>query len=206
MDVTMAEPSPMSIQGLSLSPRRTAAAKATSIPNSKNIFAAAAVAQKSHLQHELPMPLSSIGQPTIEEEEEDGEDLVPDLPSPTRVSTVPDPVKAPIRPGLIRQQTAPTDRHRHQTSLFTTEGLSRGPSPPNVISQAQPTAQTTTATGSPTRKAVAGETEMFRKIVTRNLNGRGRTLVELDQARVGANPLNARTQAKGTAGGENNWG
>lgn len=203
MDVTMAEPSPMSIACLSLSPRRTAASNAAIIPNSKNIFAAAA-AQKSRLQHQLPTPSSSTDQPIIDEEDED--DHLPDLPSPTRAPVVSDPFKAPVRPGLMRQKTAPMNRLPYHPSLFPSSHLTRGPSPPNTARPPLPTAQTTAAAGSPTRKPAMGkENEMFKKIVNRNLNGRGRTLVELDQARAGgSNPLGGAL-AKGTAGGENNW-
>ena len=204
MDITMAEPSPMSIAGLSLSPRRTAGANTAIIPNSKNIFAAAA-AQKSRLQHQLPTPSSSTDQPTIDEGEED-DDPVPDLPSPTRAPIVSDPFKPQRRPGLLRQKTAPINRLPHQPSLFPIGRPSRGPSPPNPVRPLIPTAHTTTAGGSPTRKAAAGtENEMFKKIMNRNLNGRGRTLVELEQARAGGLPLGGGALAKGTAGGENNW-
>lgn len=205
MDITMAEPSPMSIAGLSLSPRRTAGANAAIIPNSKNIFAAAA-AQKSRLQHQLPTPSSSTDKPIIDEEEEEDNDPVPELPSPTRAPVVSDPFKAQTRPGLIRQKTAPMNRLPHQPSLFPTGRPPRGPSPPNPVRPVIPTAHTTTAAGSPTRKAATGsENEMFKKIMNRNLNGRGRTLVELEQARAGGIPLGGGALAKGTASGENNW-
>lgn len=182
-DVIMAEPSPMSIACLSLSPRRTAAATAASIPNSKNIFAAAA-AQKSRLHQQLQTP-SSIDQAIIDEEEDDDEP-VPELPSPTRAPVSSDPFKAPMRPGLLRQKTAPINRlPHHQPSLFPSNRPPRGPSPPNPVRPPMaPSANTTTAAGSPTRKAGTGtENEMFKKIMHRNLNGRGRTLVELEQAR-----------------------
>lgn len=182
-DITMAEPSPMSIACLSLSPRRTAAATAASIPNSRNIFAAAA-AQRCRLQQQLPTPSSSIDRSIIDEEEDD--DPVPDLPSPTRAPLTSDPFKAPAptRPGLLRQKTAPINRLPHHPSLFPTSRPPRGSSPPNAARPPLPTANTTTAAGSPTRKATTGtDNEMFKKIMHRNLNGRGRTLVELEQAR-----------------------
>ena len=180
-DITMAEPSPMSIACLSLSPRRTAAA---SIPSSKNIFAAAA-AQKCRLQQQLPTPPSLDDQSIIGEEEED-EDAVPDLPSPTHAPISSDPFKSLTRPGLQRQKTAPISRLPHHPSLFPTNRLPRGPSPPNATRPPTLTTNTTTVAGSPTRKAATGtDNEMFKKIMHRNLNGRGRTLVELDQARAG---------------------
>ena len=205
-DVTMAEPSPMSIACLSLSPRRTAAATAASIPNSKNIFAAAA-AGKSRLQQEhwLPTPSPSLDHSIIDEELEVDDDALPDLPSPTRAPVSSDPFKAPRRPGLLRQKTAPINRlPQHQPSLFPISRLARGPSPPNPDRPTLgPSANTTTAAGSPTRKLGGTENEMFKKVMYKNLNTRGRTLVELDQARAGISGTGAA--AKGTAGGENNW-
>lgn len=203
-DITMAEPSPMSIACLSLSPRHTAATAAASIPNSKNIFAAAA-AQKFRLQQQLPTPSPLDDQSIIDEEEED-DDAVPDLPSPTHAPVSSDPFKAPTRPGLQRQKTAPINRLPHHPSLFPTNRPSREPSPPNATRPSILTANTTTAAGSPTRKAATGtDNKMFKKIMHRNLNGRGRTLVELDQARAGGNGFGVGAFAKGAAGGENNW-
>ncbi|KAK4696945.1 serine/threonine-protein kinase Nek2, partial [Lecanoromycetidae sp. Uapishka_2] len=182
MDVQMVDPSPMSIACLSLSPRRTAAATASSIPSSKNIFAAAA-AQRSRL---LPQPSSPRTSIILEDEE----DSLPDLPSPTRApSGLPDPFKGPGRPGLLRQKTAPMNRlsGHPQPTLFpptAAERPSRVPSPPSPKH-----------TGfSPVRKAppkpsTSGtENDMFKAVMQRNLlgqNGGGRTLVELAQARAG---------------------
>ncbi|MCJ1458419.1 G2-specific serine/threonine protein kinase [Mycoblastus sanguinarius] len=182
MDVQMVDPSPMSIACLSLSPRRTAAANASSIPNSKNIFAAA-TAQKSRLPPKISSPRTSI---IIEDEE----DSLPDLPSPTRPpSGLPDPFKAPRRPGLLRQKTAPMNRLQShpQPTLFppaAADRPSRVPSPPSPRHSGF----------SPVRKAppkppTSGtENEMFKAVMQRNLlgqNGGGRTLVELAQARAG---------------------
>ena len=132
MDIQMAEPSPMSIASLSLSPRRTAAAvAATRMPNSKNIFAAAAAAQqRARWEPHLPSPV-----PFDDDEEENDEDLddIPELPSPTRASraAVPDPFKAPTRPGLLRQKTAPIQRHNIQPPpLFTNETTANTASKP----------------------------------------------------------------------------
>lgn len=181
MDVQMVDPSPMSIACLSLSPRRTAAAKASGIPNSKNIFAAAA-AQKHRLAPQASSPRSSI----IENEE----DALPDLPSPTRPpSGLLDPFRAPGRPGLFRQKTAPMNRlsGRPHPTLFPTgvsDRPSRVPSAPNPKHSGF----------SPVRKAPpkpaisSTEKELFKAVIQRNLlgqNGGGRTLVELAQARAG---------------------
>ena len=179
MDVPMVDPSPMSIACLSLSPRRTAAAQASNIPNRKNIFALAAV-QKTRLSHS---PKSS----TIVEDEEDN---LPDIPSPTRPpSNLSDPFKVPARPGLSRQKTLPTNRlgAHPQPTLFPSEPgapPSRVPSPTNPKHSGF----------SPVRKApskppmTGTENEMFKAVMQRNLLGQtggGRTLVELAQARAG---------------------
>ncbi|KAL8675911.1 MAG: hypothetical protein Q9186_007510 [Xanthomendoza sp. 1 TL-2023] len=172
-------PSPMSIDCLSLSPRRNPAAAATSIPNSKNIFAAAAK-QKSKLN-----PLSSSPPSSISLDEgimEDSEDEVSELPSPTRRPST----RAPTRPGLLRQKTAPSNRLPTVPTLFPSKKPARIPSPTNIL-----------PTGSPVRKAPpkpasAGGEEMLKAVMARNILGQGgpggqggRTLVELAQARAG---------------------
>lgn len=182
MDVQMIDPSPMSIACLSLSPRRAAAANASGIPNNKNLFAAAAV-QKHRLAPQSSSPRASI---IVEEEE----DTLPDLPSPTRApSGLPDPFKAPSRPGLLRQKTAPMNRLSGypQPTLFppaASDRPSRVPSPPSPKHSGF----------SPVRKAPpkppisSTENEIFKAVMQRNLfgqNGGGRTLVELAQARAG---------------------
>lgn len=182
MDVQMVDPSPMSIACLSLSPRRTAATNTSGIPNNKNIFTAVP-GQKQRLAPQASSPRSSM---IVEEEE----DTLPDLPSPTRASSgLPDPFKAPSRPGLLRQKTAPMNRLSGypQPTLFPSAASkqpSRAPSPPSPKHSGL----------SPVRKAppkpvTSGtENEMFKAVMQRNLfgqNGGGRTLVELAQARAG---------------------
>ena len=139
MDVQMAEPSPMSIASLSLSPRRNAAAAAANkIPNSKNIFATAAN-HRAKWEPQLPSPL-----PTSDEEEETYDDLddMPELPSPTRPSRAAAtayPFKAPTRPGLLRQQTAPMQRKDLEPPIFataTTANAAPKPSFPSYQNQA----------------------------------------------------------------------
>lgn len=182
VDVQMVDPSPMSIACLSLSPRRTGAANASGLPNSKNIFAAAA-AQRYRLAPQASSPPSSI---IVEDEE----DTLPDLPSPTRApSGLLDPSKAPNRPALLRQKTAPMKRLSgyNQPILFppaASDRPSRVPSPPNPkhsgfspVHRAPPKPATSST-----------ENEMFKAVMQRNLfgqNGGGRTLVELAQARAG---------------------
>ena len=212
MDIQMGESSPMSIACLSLSPRRTAAAAAATGNNSngKNIFALAAAAgnikpntDTSKLrQKKLSSSSPSSMDPTIEEDE----DYLPDLPSPSRLpSSHQDPFKLPpARPGLLRQNTAPSRRLSAQPNALFPSGPAKIPriqSPPS-----------TTASGSPVRKKVArkqsaagGDNEMFRAVMQRNLlgNGGGRTLVELAQARVGGPPFQPFGGEKGTESGLN---
>ncbi|KAL8869677.1 MAG: hypothetical protein Q9174_004091 [Haloplaca sp. 1 TL-2023] len=175
-DVLLPAPSPMSIDCLSLSPRRNTAAGASNIPNSKNIFAAA-VKNKSKLNPLSSSPPSglSLDQAIME----DSEDEVPDIPSPTRRPSV----KAPTRPGLMRQKTAPANRLSAAPTLFPQKKAPRIPSPTNIL-----------PTGSPVRKAPpkpasAGGDEMLKAVMNRNMMGQGgqggRTLVELAQARAG---------------------
>ncbi|KAL8968343.1 MAG: hypothetical protein Q9183_002505 [Haloplaca sp. 2 TL-2023] len=175
-DVLLPAPSPMSIDCLSLSPRRNTAAAASSIPNSKNIFAAA-VKNKSKLNPLSSSPASnlSLDQAIME----DSEDEVPEIPSPTRRPSV----KAPTRPGLMRQKTAPANRLSAAPTLFPQKKAPRIPSPTNIL-----------PTGSPVRKAPpkpasAGGDEMLKAVMNRNMLGQGgqggRTLVELAQARAG---------------------
>lgn len=175
MDIQLPAPSPMSIDCLSLSPRRGMAAAATSIPNSKNIFAAAA-RNKSKLNPLPPSPSNASLDQTIME---DSEDELPELPSPTRRPST----KAPIRPGLLRQKTAPSNRLSTAPALFPSKKPPRIPSPTNIL-----------PTGSPVRKAPlkpasAGGDEMLKAVMQRNMvatGGQGgRTLVELAQARAG---------------------
>lgn len=182
MDVHMADPSPMSIACLSLSPRRTAAANGNSNLSSKNIFAAAG-AQKARLILQPSSPRSSV---ILEDEE----DTLPDLPSPTRPpSGLPDPFKVAGRPGLLRQKTAPMNHlsGHAQPTLFpptASDRPSRVPSPPSPkFSGLSP------ARKAPPKPITSGtEKDMFKAVMQRNFlshNGGGRTLVELAQARAG---------------------
>jgi NIMA (never in mitosis gene a)-related kinase 2 len=109
-DVQMAEPSPMSISSLALSPRRNAAAQAAASAASKNIFTEAA-RQK----------VSDKWEPTLACTSDDDDDI-PELPSPTRPKMhARDPFKMPSRPGLTRQATTATmQKLTTQPSLFPT--------------------------------------------------------------------------------------
>ncbi|KAJ5887496.1 G2-specific protein kinase nimA [Penicillium taxi] len=196
IDVQMAEPSPISIASLSLSPRRTSANTA-----SRNIFAEAG---KNKAKWEPTLAYS------------DDEDDTPDLPSPTRPKVKPDPFKAPRQP-LLRQNTAALmQKLESQPTLFPSNGsrlpqMSNGPSSSQLDSRPGtsegrnisphrrlakvPSSANLAADASPTRKGsiktikkvpskvnVGGE-EMFKAVMQRNMGGR--TLVELAQARAG---------------------
>ncbi|KAL9028500.1 MAG: hypothetical protein Q9196_003142 [Gyalolechia fulgens] len=176
MDPLLPAPSPMSIDCLSLSPRRNMAAAATNIPNTKNIFARAAK-HKSNLH---PLPSSPSSSTSLDQAiMEDSDDEVSEIPSPTRRPST----KALSRPGLIRQTTAPAKRLSTAPALFPPKKSARVPSPTNIL-----------PTGSPVRKAPpkaanAGGDEMLKAVMQRNMLGQGgqggRTLVELAQARAG---------------------
>lgn len=198
VDVQMAEPSPMSIASLSLSPRRTSAANNNSSGKSKNIFAD----PERHKPKWEPALTYS-----------DDEDDTPDLPSPTRPKVKPDPFKAPARP-LLRQNTAAfMQKLSSQPSLFpvnssrlpqaaganqteSRHGESKSRSPHRRLSKIPSSANLAADAGSPTRKADTkqlpskvngGGEEMFKAVMQRNMGGR--TLVELAQARAGGRPV-----------------
>lgn len=200
VDVQMAEPSPMSIASLSLSPRRTSAAG-----GGRNIFAEA---ERQKTKWEPTLAYS------------DDEDDTPDLPSPTRPKVKPDPFKAPQRP-LLRQNTAAFMQKlssQHPPPIFEPNGSrlpqmpgspsssqseatrngseGRAKSPHRRLSKIPSSANLAADAGSPKRKneakqapskANAGGEEMFKAVMQRNMGGR--TLVELAQARAGGRPV-----------------
>ncbi|KAF7717875.1 NIMA-related kinase [Penicillium ucsense] len=197
-DVQMAEPSPISIASLSLSPRRTSGSG-----TSRNIFAEA---ERQKAKWEPTLAYS------------DDEDDTPDLPSPTRPKVKPDPFKAPPRP-LLRQNTAALmQKLSSQPPLFPS-GASRLPQVAGASTPVQPDTRPNVSDGrarsphrrlskipssanlaadaSPTRKSSVkqscsksnnvGGDEMFKAVMQRNMGGR--TLVELAQARAGGRPV-----------------
>ncbi|KAJ5560352.1 G2-specific protein kinase nimA [Penicillium frequentans] len=197
-DVQMAEPSPISIASLSLSPRRT-----SGTGTGRNIFAEA---ERNKAKWEPTLAYS------------DDEDDTPDLPSPTRPKVKPDPFKAAPRP-LLRQNTAALmQKLSTQPPLFPSNGsrlpqMSGGPSsslsetrnqsdsrsrsksPHRRLSKIPSSANLAADAGSPTRKnstkqsptKPTGGDEMFKAVMQRNMGGR--TLVELAQARAGGRPI-----------------
>ncbi|EEH09374.1 G2-specific protein kinase nimA [Histoplasma capsulatum G186AR] len=194
-DIQMAEPSPMSIASLSLSPRRTAGNG-----HSKNIFAEGA---RSNLKWDPSLAYNS-----------DDEDDIPDVPSPTRPRVRPDPIKAPVRPLLRQNTTAMMQKLSTQPSLFPSRGsglphLATAAShndlrnaaseakvkSPRRLMKISSSANLAGEGGSPRRagtkpptfKGNAGGEEMFKAVLQRNMGGR--TLVELAQARAGGRPV-----------------
>lgn len=208
LDVHMAEPSPVSLDSLSLSPRRTAAAKSR-----KNIFAEAEKKDAKYDAKYDAAPLYS-----------DDEDDIPDLPSPTRPKIKTDPLKAPQRPLLRQNTTAMMQTLSSQPTLFPSGKAPAQPSQSGAPSGQSDTRQTNASgppksphrrlskipsctnigeSGSPPRKgatksspskASGGGEEMFKAVLQRNMGGR--TLIELSQARAG------RSSEEGKRSGE----
>lgn len=133
-DVHMSEPSPISISGLALSPRRNAAAQATANSTTtaygaKNIFAEAA---RQKARWEPSLAYESEDEENIDSEllDSDDDDDIPELPSPTRAKVTvasTDPFKQPMpppfktRPGLLRQNTTATmQKLNTKPTLFPT--------------------------------------------------------------------------------------
>jgi NIMA (never in mitosis gene a)-related kinase len=197
VDVQMAEPSPISIASLSLSPRRT-----SGTGGARNIFAEA---ERNKAKWEPTLAYS------------DDEDDTPDLPSPTRPKVKPDPLKAPRRP-LLRQHTAAfVQKLSTQPSLFPSSGtrlpqstnasasqteersvsesraksphrrLTKIPSSANLAADASPTRKNASKQTQPKADGNGGREEMMKAVLQRNMGGR--TLVELAQARAGGRPM-----------------
>ncbi|RDW72564.1 serine/threonine protein kinase nimA [Aspergillus mulundensis] len=187
MDIQMAEPSPISIASLSLSPRRTSATY-----SGKNIFAEG---ERKRPKFEPTLAYS------------DDEDDTPELPSPTRPKVKPDPFKAPSRPLLRQNTTALMQKLSTQPPLFPANPSrlpqmsapdvreSKSRSPHRRLSKIPSSANLAADAGSPTRKSATrsspskanGGDEMFKAVMQRNMGGR--TLVELAQARAGGRPI-----------------
>lgn len=212
LDVEMAEPSPISIAGLSLSPRRQGGAKVPAA--SRNIFANA--------QPRMSALISS---------DTEDEDDMPLLPSPTRAKSSKNPFK-PVRPGLVSQRTAPVHKLGSQPNLFAGPKNTSAPMLPSMSSQPDlrlqpstgasregssspkrrlskiPSSSNLTAVDpgtSPTRKSSltrrtpssnnSSDSDLNKVAIKNNMArnvyqpARGRTLVELQQARAGGRQI-----------------
>ena len=148
MDIHMTSPSPMSINSLALSPRRTGA-PASTFPNPQNLFAIAAEQRARWEPHLLSTTDSEDESLPLEDEEEEEEgNALPNLPSPSRVPklVIPsqDPFKLPVRQGLRRQNTAPIKPLGARPSLFTAQAQAHTSAPiaSNMRSRSPPLAPT----------------------------------------------------------------
>jgi NIMA (never in mitosis gene a)-related kinase len=198
MDIEMASPSPIAIASLSLSPRRNGATKAPST-HTGNIFAAA---NAGDLRWELPREPALV-------DSDDDDDVAP--PSPTRqIRSSKNPFTSKSRPVLTSQKSCPVNRLRPQSSntgltskaatsvASTSPGrrLSKIPSAANL--QLEAANSSGGSSGGLTRKPSLTKKdggEALGKVAAKN-NIKGRTLVELQQARAGGRPTSA-------VGGEN---
>ena len=210
MDVEMASPSPMAIASLSLSPRRNEQTKA---PSAKpgNIFTVNARqnagAVLAHPKWELPP------EPTLVDSDEDDT-----IPSPTRqIKSSKNPFTSKTRPVLVSQKTCPVNRLRTKISnsgFVSKQAVplpdlptNRSPSPNRRLSKIpsaplmqvehsnNSTPSLLTRKGSLKRAETTGsvpssDTENLGKVAAKN-NIKGRTLVELQQARAGGRPMSA---------------
>ncbi|KAI9732018.1 MAG: G2-specific serine/threonine protein kinase [Claussenomyces sp. TS43310] len=215
MDVEMAEPSPISIASLSLSPRRTGDAKPSS--SARNIFAAVAEPKGRR-------------EPRLTNLDVEDDDDTPILPSPTRQKSSRNPFKsAGARPPLISQKTAPIRNVHSQSNVFaigkaitvpTIPTLSNQPdlraaacngplkerssSPNRRLSRIPSSTNLQDGSCSPTRKTslsrkgpiTGSDSAELNKLAIKNtialksnIGPKGRTLVELAQARAGGRPF-----------------
>lgn len=209
MDVQMSEPSPMSISGLALSPRRTAAAQATASGTTtnfgvKNIFAEAA---RQKARWEPTLAYDSEDEENIDPDNEfSDDDDIPELPSPTRVKATvasTDPFKQPMpppartRPALGRQATAPAmQRLNTRPTLFPTSNLASAKAEAVKASIAAANAQTHTT--NPTIPRSTTETDLRQPKAT----SPGRRLSKiptqpLDSAFIGSTSPIRRTATTG---------
>ncbi|KAK0392868.1 hypothetical protein NLU13_2362 [Sarocladium strictum] len=204
MDIEMMSPSPAAIASLSLSPRRGGATKAPSA-NTGNIFAAAANSRDAQAW-DIPRDLGLT--------DSDDEDI---CPSPTRnIKSSKNPFTSKTRPVLTSQKSCPLNRLKTKNSsgglISKQTGQSVTPagapssstSPSRRISKI-PSATTLQGDGSglsnspvlgrkPSAKNVGASSSdsdsALGKVAAKN-NLKGRTLVELQQARAGGRPLSA---------------
>ena len=204
MDVDMASPSPIAIATLSLSPRRGGATKVPTT-HSGNIFATNN-ANNGNARWDLHREPAFL--------ESDDEDI--GVPSPTRhIKSSKNPFTCKDRPVLLTQKTCPVNRLRTKTShtglvskaassadasATNSEPRSRSPTRgqlskiPSVASlHLEPSSATGGALGRKTSAkkdtgSGSGSEVVATKVVAKN-NIKGRTLVELQQARAGGRPL-----------------
>ncbi|KAK4192526.1 G2-specific protein kinase nim-1 [Podospora australis] len=204
MDIEMASPSPITIASLSLSPRRNAGSKAPNL-NPSNIFTANQMANK-----EGRWDPQTDDAPIVDDSDDDDD---PPLPSPTRMLNFnknQNPFLSKQRPQLHSQKSMPVQRLQSKQTFATASNpdlqtlravgsngalqdrsnssprrLSKIPSAANLNSKqmlkdGEAQSQTTNIPPLVSKTSVPGKN-----------NIRGRTLVELQQARAGGRPLSA---------------
>ncbi|KAI2470113.1 kinase-like protein [Annulohypoxylon bovei var. microspora] len=197
MDVDMASPSPMAIASLSLSPRRNNATKA---PTSS----------KTTIFDQVDDELAKIDIMPSDSEDDD----TPIIPSPTRPPRSNRNPFGTQRPVLTTMKTAPINRLKTQTSLGTNKTVPPlSMPPPEFQLRAQASSGALRDRGnSPNRRlskipsvtslgtqgAEVGlqrkpslkkdQDQPLTKVAAKN-NIKGRTLVELQQARAGGRPV-----------------
>lgn len=188
MDIEMGSPSPIAIASLSLSPRRNGATKAPT-HNPGNIFAANANGSSGDPRWDLARDAFT---------DSDEEDI---CPSPTRnIRSSKNPFTSKSRPVLTSQKSGPMNRLKPQASnpglvsKCTLPPLESGPRSPNRRLSKIPSAaslQADIGVGLTRKQSLkkSGD-EGLGKVAAKN-NIKGRTLVELQQARAGGRPLSA---------------
>lgn len=218
MDIEMMSPSPMAIASLSLSPRRGGGTKAPS-SHTGNIFAAANARDPDRWDN--PRELGLI--------DSDDEDI---MPSPTRnIRSSKNPFTSKSRPVLTSQKSCPINRLKTKNSsggLISKQtgqtATPAGGASPELNPRTSPNRRLSKI---PSASALQGDSSAFSsspvlgrkpsvkngaagsdsdsalgKVAAKN-NLKGRTLVELQQARAGGRPLSAAMGALPTGTGEN---
>jgi NIMA (never in mitosis gene a)-related kinase len=190
MDIEMNSPSPIAIASLSLSPRRNGNTKAPA--TSGNIFAANANRSADNSRWDL--------RDTLSDSEDD--DV---MPSPTRnIKSSKNPFTSKTRPVLTSQKSAPINRLKSQpsTSGFVSKQVSQPEAPrsPRRLSKIPSAANLQAESNNSNGGGLTRQNSLNRKnnhsddglskVAAKN-NIRGRTLVELQQARAGGRPMSA---------------
>ncbi|KAF4464374.1 NEK kinase [Fusarium albosuccineum] len=190
MDIEMGSPSPIAIASLSLSPRRNGATKAPT-SNAGNIFTANANRGTDNTRWDLPRDTSLS--------DSEDEDIIP---SPTRnIKSSKNPFTSKTRPVLTSQKSCPINRLKPQVSNpgFVSKQIPppEPPRSPNRRLSKIPSAASLVPDGG-SGQGLMRKSSLTKKNVDDSLgktaaknNIRGRTLVELQQARAGGRPMSA---------------
>ena len=196
-DVEMSEPSPMVFSALSLSPRRNPGAK---VPGSTsgNIFRTDDKQQAGNttdLDAVWKLPRGPLTRPDSDDEDDDDDDIIP--PSPTRsIKSNKNPFMARNRPDLAASKLTTsklTNKPLPAAPGGDAKSRARTPSPTRRLSKIPSAANLVRNNTEPgptlSRKPSTKKEEPHLGKVAAKNNIRGRTLVELQQARAGGRPL-----------------